>query len=168
MTRAGQRVSKGSILGLVGSTGDSTGPHVHYELRKNGMRLNPGNVGFATGGLINNPGMYNLAEGGFPEWVIPTDPKRRTDAMKLLALAGRDIQGNKRPNQLPTPSGGNNDSLLAAVMEQNKILMALLQSSQNIERKPVISQNDIGRAKDKYDANEAIKNNIYSGRGAMA
>lgn len=174
MTRAGQRVSKGSILGLVGSTGDSTGPHVHYELRKNGVRLNPGNVGFATGGLINNPGMYNLAEGGFPEWVIPTDPKRRTDAMKLLALAGRDISGNKRPNQLPNVSGGNDPLLMAVLeqnqmtMEQNKLLMALLQSSQNIEKKPVLTEGDVGRATERYDAGQTIKKNIFSGRGAWA
>lgn len=164
MTSVGQRVSKGSILGLVGSTGDSTGPHVHYELRKNGVRLNPGNVGFATGGLINNPGMYNLAEGGWPEYVIPTDPKRRTDAMKLLALAGKDIQGNKRPNQLPNPGAPSNDALLSAVMEQNKILLALLQSSQNIEKKPVLSQSDIGNAVARHNAKESSKRDVFSGR----
>jgi murein DD-endopeptidase MepM/ murein hydrolase activator NlpD len=37
----GQRVKRGEIIGYVGSTGKSTGPHCHYEVRKNGQRLDP-------------------------------------------------------------------------------------------------------------------------------
>lgn len=37
----GQRVSKGDVLGAMGSTGRSTGTHLHIELRKNGTALNP-------------------------------------------------------------------------------------------------------------------------------
>jgi murein DD-endopeptidase MepM/ murein hydrolase activator NlpD len=37
----GQQLGQGQILGLVGSTGRSTGPHLHYELRQNGRPLNP-------------------------------------------------------------------------------------------------------------------------------
>lgn len=39
--RGGQKVKRGEIIGYVGSTGKSTGPHCHYEVRKNGQKLDP-------------------------------------------------------------------------------------------------------------------------------
>lgn len=39
--RAGQKVKRGEIIGWVGSTGKSTGPHCHYEVHKNGEPVDP-------------------------------------------------------------------------------------------------------------------------------
>lgn len=40
-TRGGQTVKRGEVIGWVGSTGKSTGPHCHYEVHKNGEKINP-------------------------------------------------------------------------------------------------------------------------------
>ena len=39
--RPGQKVTRGEIIGYVGSTGMSSGPHLHYEVIKDGVRVNP-------------------------------------------------------------------------------------------------------------------------------
>jgi murein DD-endopeptidase MepM/ murein hydrolase activator NlpD len=41
MVKVGQKVKRGEIIGYVGSTGKSTGPHVHYEVWKDGRTINP-------------------------------------------------------------------------------------------------------------------------------
>jgi murein DD-endopeptidase MepM/ murein hydrolase activator NlpD len=41
LVRTGQRVRRGDVIGRVGSTGRSTGPHLHYEVFRDGRRVNP-------------------------------------------------------------------------------------------------------------------------------
>lgn len=46
--RPGQRVKRGDIIGYVGSTGRSQAPHLHYEVLKNGERVNPLNFYYGS------------------------------------------------------------------------------------------------------------------------
>lgn len=41
LKRAGEYVRRGEKIGLVGATGNATGPHLHYEVRRDGVPVNP-------------------------------------------------------------------------------------------------------------------------------
>lgn len=117
---------------------------------------------FATGGLINSSGLYNLAEEGHPEFVIPTDPSRQSDAMKLLAIARQRIEGNKknkRPNQMRTPSTGESNSndnsellmqMINELQTQNGYLKEIVRSNASIEQQPKgFTEHDVSQAQGK-------------------
>ncbi|MBJ6122604.1 M23 family metallopeptidase [Sphingomonas mollis] len=44
--RPGQRVRQGQVIGYIGSTGMSTGPHLHWEVWRNGQSINPRSISF--------------------------------------------------------------------------------------------------------------------------
>ncbi|MGS3954236.1 phage tail tape measure protein [Staphylococcus pseudintermedius] len=84
-----------------------------------------GDYAYATGGLVHK-GLYQLGEEGYPEWVIPTDPSRASDAAKLLALASKDISKNKRPKNFNSGSIGNDDNLNSKLESKLDTMIGLL------------------------------------------
>ena len=50
--REGVRVRQGQIIGYVGSTGKSTGPHLHYEVKKNGAKINSQKLRLPSGKIL--------------------------------------------------------------------------------------------------------------------
>ncbi|WP_240330857.1 M23 family metallopeptidase [Sphingorhabdus sp. Alg239-R122] len=57
---SGRRVRRGQIIGYVGSTGLSTGPHLHYELYRGGRTINPQSVRFTTRAQLSGSDLRNF------------------------------------------------------------------------------------------------------------
>ncbi|HEC2212709.1 TPA: phage tail tape measure protein [Staphylococcus delphini] len=84
-----------------------------------------GDYAYATGGLVHK-GLYQIGEEGYPEWIIPTDPSRASDAAKLLALASKDISKNKRPKNFNTSAIGNDTNGNSKIESKLDTMIGLL------------------------------------------
>lgn len=110
VAQAGDIVKAGSsIVGLLGSSGNSTGPHVHFEVRKNGVPIDPNGFlgGYATGGVIRKEQAAMIGEGNKEEVVIPLE-QFGNRAKQLWQYAGEKLGMFDAPSrgQL-TPSKNN-------------------------------------------------------------
>jgi murein DD-endopeptidase MepM/ murein hydrolase activator NlpD len=69
---AGERVNKGSVLAEVGSTGRSTGPHVHFELIYNGKNCDPAPL--FRPGVRHRSGKFSSVD--YTSWRLPAKRPR--------------------------------------------------------------------------------------------
>lgn len=70
--RKGKRVRQGDIIGYVGTTGRSTGPHLHYEVHLNGNAVNPQRLKIATGKQLKDDALDRFQR-----------ERERIDAMRM-------------------------------------------------------------------------------------
>jgi murein DD-endopeptidase MepM/ murein hydrolase activator NlpD len=67
--RSGATVTKGQIIGYVGSTGRSTGPHLHFELYKDQQFINPLSVDFPAEDSIE-PSLQKIFENQTQNYLV--------------------------------------------------------------------------------------------------
>ena len=60
--RNGEQVRRGQVIGYVGSTGLSTGPHLHYEMYRGGQKIDPSSVRFVNRAQLSASEMANFRE----------------------------------------------------------------------------------------------------------
>jgi murein DD-endopeptidase MepM/ murein hydrolase activator NlpD len=84
--RAGQRVSQGQVVAYVGSTGASTGPHLHYEIWRNGQRINPTSIRVDVGTELTGADLAGFrAEKARIDRIIAAGGQRRPVVMQASA-----------------------------------------------------------------------------------
>jgi murein DD-endopeptidase MepM/ murein hydrolase activator NlpD len=84
--RPGQRVRQGQVVAYVGSTGASTGPHLHYELWRRGQRINPAGVRTEEGTVLTGSELAAFrAETARLDRIIAAGGERKTRQPTMAA-----------------------------------------------------------------------------------
>jgi hypothetical protein len=118
--RAGQQVRAGQMIGTVGSTGNSSGPHLHFEYRRNGSAVDPATLGIFDGGGLLKQGMLAYHAARKPDRVLTDAQWRDMHAIASRAAgAGTTIHqhfpATATPEAAAAASGGRIADALSSV-----------------------------------------------------
>ncbi len=91
--RNGEQVRRGQVIGYVGSTGLSTGPHLHYEMYRGGQKIDPASVRFVNRAQLSGQDLANfreqlvrlqLVEPGAALSDLPQDPAEQDEPVREI------------------------------------------------------------------------------------
>ncbi len=96
--KVGDKVERGQVIGLSGTTGNSQGPHLHYEIRKNGVKQNPEKYVNATNTMGNTLEISELkiAETEFEEKNKQEEIIQELNNLEEEAQKGQNLNANEQ------------------------------------------------------------------------